>query len=108
MSGGGMSLLEKPEKVYLGNTNFIYALSDGMQNPGNVRETFFFSAMSVNHTVMASPVSDFIVDGHTFEVGGKGKTGKQVKDVEDAHIVKDDIEHAYMNIIPLWAFGLNY
>ena len=108
MSGGGMSLLEKPEKVYLGNTNFIYALSDGMQNPGNVRETFFFSAMSVNHTVMASPVSDFIVDGHTFEVGGKGKTGKQVKDVEDAYIVKDDIEHAYMNIIPLWAFGLNY
>ena len=108
MSGGGMSLLEKPEKVYLGNTNFIYALSDGMQNPGNVRETFFFSAMSGNHTVMASPVSDFIVDGHTFEVGGKGKTGKQVKDVEDAYIVKDDIEHAYMNIIPLWAFGLNY
>ena len=103
-----MSRLEKPEKVYLGNTNVIYALSDGMQNPGNVRETFFFSAMSVNHTVMASPVSDFIVDGHTFEVGGKGKTGKQVKDVEDAHIVKDDIEHAYMNIIPLWAFGLNY
>ena len=81
MSGGGMSLLEKPEKVYLGNTNFIYALSDGMQNPGNVKETFFFSAMSVNHTVMASPVSDFIVDGHTFEVGGKGKTGKQVKHI---------------------------
>ena len=108
MSGGGMSLFEKPEKVYLGNTNFIYALSDGMQNPGNVRETFFLSAMSVNHTVTASPVADFVVDGHTFEVGGKGKTGKQVKDVGDAYIVKDDIEHAYMNIIPLWAFGLDY
>ncbi len=108
MSGGGMSIFEKPEKVYLGNTNFIYALSDGMQNPGNVRETFFLSAMSVNHTVTASPVADFVVDGHTFEVGGKGKTGKQVKDVGDAYIVKDDIEHAYMNIIPLWAFGLDY
>ena len=108
MSGGGMSLFEKPEKVYLGNTNFIYALSDGMQNPGNVRETFFLSAMSVNHTVTASPVADFVVEGHTFEVGGKGKTGKQVKDVGDAYIVKDDIEHAYMNIIPLWAFGLDY
>ncbi len=108
MSGGGMSLFEKPEKVYLGNTNFIYALSDGMQNPGNVRETFFLSAMSVNHTVTASPVADFVVEGHTFEVGGKGKIGKQVKDVGDAYIVKDDIEHAYMNIIPLWAFGLDY
>ena len=64
--------------------------------------------MSVNHKVMASPVSDFLVDGHTFEVGGRGKTGRQIRDVEEAYIVRDDIEHAYMNVIPLWSFGLNY
>ena len=104
----GMSLVEKTEKVYLGNTNFIYALADGSQDTGNVRETFFLCALSVNHKVMASPVSDFLVDGHTFEVGGRGKTGRQIRDVTDAYIVKDDIEHAYMNVIPLWAFGLNY
>ena len=104
----GMSLVEKTEKVYLGNPNFIYALADGKQDIGNVRETFFLCAMSVNHKVMASPVSDFLVDGHTFEVGGRGKTGRQIRDVEEAYIVRDDIERAYMNVIPLWAFGLNY
>ena len=104
----GMALVEKTEKVYLGNTNFIHALSDGNPDTGNIRETFFLSALAVNHKVTASPVSDFLVDGHTFEVGGRGKSGKQVREVEDAYIVKDDIEHAYMNIIPLWAFGLNY
>lgn len=104
----GMSLVEKTEKVYLGNPNFIYALADGKQDIGNVRETFFLCAMSVNHKVMASPVSDFLVDGHTFEVGGRGKTGRQIRDVEEAYIVRDDIEHAYMNVIPLWSFGLNY
>lgn len=104
----GMALVEKTEKVYLGNTNFIHALSDGNPDTGNIRETFFLSALAVNHKVTASPVSDFLVDGHTFEVGGRGKSGKQVRELEDAYIVKDDIEHAYMNIIPLWAFGLNY
>ena len=107
-AGNGMKAIEKTEKVYLGNTNFIYALSDGTPNMGNVRETFFMSALNVNYKVTASPVSDFIVDGHTFEVGGKGKTGKQIQDTEDAFIVKDDIEYAYMKIVPLWAFGLNY
>lgn len=107
-AGNGMAVIEKTEKVYLGNTNFIYALSDGAPNMGNVRETFFMSALSVNHSMTSSPVADFIVDGHTFEIGGKGKTGKQIQGTDDAFILKDDIEYAYMNIIPLWAFGLNY
>ncbi len=108
MSAGGMSLVEKVEKVYLGNTNLIYALSDGSPEIGNVRETFFLSALSLRNKVLASPVSDFLVDGHTFEVGGKSKTRKQIADISDAYVVKDDIEYAYMNTLPLWAFGLNY
>ena len=56
----------------------------------------------------ASPVSDFLVKGHTFEVGGKSKNQKQIKNIDDAFIVKDDIENAYKNIIPLWTFGFNY
>lgn len=108
VSSGGMSLVEKVEKVYLGNTNFIYALSDGSPEIGNVRETFFLSSLSLRNKVLASPVSDFLVDGRTFEVGGKSKTRKQITDVKDAYVVKDDIEYAYMNILPLWSFGLNY
>ena len=108
VAGSGMRVMEKPEKIYLGNTNFIYALADGTPNIGNVRETFFLSALCINYRPTASPVSDFIVDGRTFEVGGKGKTGKQIQGTENAYIVKDDIEYAYRNTIPLWSFGLNY
>ncbi len=104
----GMAQMEKVEKVYLGNTNFIYALSDGSPETGNVRETFFLSSMLLKNKVTSSPVSDFLIDGYTFEVGGKGKTSKQVKDVNDSFIVKDDIEYAYRNILPLWSFGMNY
>ena len=64
--------------------------------------------MAVNHRVAASPVSDFIVDGRTFEVGGRNKKRKQVAEIENAYVVKDDIEYAYRNTIPLWMFGLNY
>ncbi len=105
---GGMSMVEKVEKVYLGDTNLIYALSGGTPEIGNVRETFFLSAMSSRNKVTASQVSDFVIDGHTFEVGGKSKTQRQIKNVEDAFVVKDDIEFAHLNILPLWSFGLNY
>jgi hypothetical protein len=72
------------------------------------RETFFYCALCVNNKVTSSPVADFLVDGHTFEVGGKSKKQKQIKGTEDAFVVKDDIENAYLNILPLWSFGFNY
>lgn len=104
----GMAAMEKVEKVYLNNTNLIYALAPEGAEVGNVRETFFLSALRVDNKVTASKVSDFLVDGHTFEVGGKGKTQKQLGGIADAFVVKDDIEYSYNNIIPLWAFGMNY
>lgn len=104
----GMDLVQKVDKIYLGNTCFIYALADENPEIGNIRETFFYCAMCVNHKVTSSPAADFLVKGHTFEVGGKSKKQKQIKSVNDAFIVKDDIENAYMNIIPLWTFGFNY
>ena len=108
LNDGGMEILEKVDKVYLANTNLIYALSGDASEIGNVRETFFFSAMSVNQQVFASQVSDFKINEYTFEVGGKSKKQKQIRNIENAFVVKDDIEHAYMNIVPLWQFGLNY
>lgn len=104
----GMDLVQKVDKIYLGNPCFIYALADDSPEIGNIRETFFYCAMCVNHKVTASPAADFLVKGHTFEVGGKSKKQKQIKNVNDAFVVKDDIENSYMNIIPLWTFGFNY
>ena len=104
----GMELVQKTDKIYLGNPCFIYALADENPEIGNIRETFFYCSLSVNNKVTSSPAADFLVGGHTFEVGGKSKKQKQVKGIEDAFIVKDDIENAYFNIIPLWTFGFNY
>lgn len=104
----GIRLLGKVNKVYLDNPNLAYALSDTEPDMGNLRETAFFSSVRVKHAVEASPVSDFKVGKYTFEVGGKSKGKKQVKEVSDAYVVKDDIEYGSRNIVPLWAFGLLY
>ena len=104
----GYKLLGKVNKIYLNNPNLAYVLSDDEPDTGNVRETMFLSWMRVTHKVTASSVADFKVGKYTFEVGGKNKKQKQIQGVEDAFIVKDDIEYGYQNVIPLWAFGLLY
>lgn len=104
----GMKVLEKVDKIYLSNTNLIYSQADDKPEIGNIRETAFFSLMQVNNIVASSSVSDFQIEDYTFEVGGKSKTARQIKNLKSAYIVKDDIEFGYNNIIPLWAFGFNY
>lgn len=104
----GIGALGKTEKVYLDNTNILYNLSDGNEDVGTVRETFFFNQMRVNHKVTASVASDFCIDDMTFEVGGKSKGASQLKGVERGFVVRDDMEYGYGNVVPLWAFGLEY
>jgi predicted AAA+ superfamily ATPase len=103
-----MALLEKIDKIYLSNPTLCCAQSGGKPDIGNLRETAFLSLMRVNNRVASSPVSDFLIDGMTFEVGGKNKKKKQIETAENGFVVKDDIEHGFLNTIPLWAFGLNY
>lgn len=100
--------MSKVEKVYLDNTNLIYCLSSGSEDIGSVRETFFYNQLRVGYDVTSSAVADFEVEGATFEIGGPGKTGFQVKDVSSAYVVKDGIEAGWGNVVPLWAFGLLY
>ena len=105
---GGIRGLGKVEKLYLDNTNLIYALSPEHADIGNVRETFFMNQMRVMNDVTSSSISDFEINGKTFEIGGRKKGQKQIENAEEGYIVKDDIESGYANVIPLWAFGLNY
>lgn len=107
-STGGIRGLGKVEKLYLDNTNLIYALSPEHADIGNVRETFFMNQMRVMNDVTSSSISDFEIDGKTFEIGGRKKGQKQIENAEEGYIVKDDIESGYANVIPLWTFGLNY
>lgn len=105
----GVSLLQKPEKIYLNNSNLIHTLSAESSDTGNERETFFINQLSESHIVTYSDKSDFMVDNKfTFEIGGKNKTGKQIKDIEHSYIAADNIEHGYKNKIPLWLFGFLY
>ncbi len=105
---GGIRGLGKTEKVYLDNTNIAYSLGQESTNIGNIRETFFYNQMRVNNPVIVSKISDFEINGMTFEIGGRKKGQKQISGLDKAYIVKDDIEYGYGNVIPLWTFGLNY
>ena len=105
---GGIRRLGKVEKIYLDNTNLIYNLGGEKAEIGNVRETFFFNQMRVNHDIITSSVSDFRIDDYTFEIGGRKKGKKQIENIPNAFVIKDDIEFASGNIIPLWHFGFNY
>ena len=105
---GGIRGLGKVDKVYLDNPNLVYALADQTADTGNLRETFFFNQTRVNHDTITSSVPDFRIDDYTFEVGGRNKKQKQLQGIEQGYVVKDDIESGYMNVIPLWQFGLNY
>ncbi len=104
----GIRGLGKVDKVYLDNVNIIFNLVGDKSNIGNIRETFFFNQMRVKNEVISSKNADFIIDNYTFEAGGKNKQQNQIEKDGKSFIVKDDIEFGYLNVIPLWAFGLNY
>ena len=103
----GMRNLGKVEKVYVDNPSLMSVLTP-TPNIGNVRETFFYNQMREKQNITSSKVSDFTINGYTFEIGGKKKGKKQIEDVKDGRIVKDDIETGHGIIIPLWYFGMNY
>ena len=104
----GIRGLGKVEKVYLDNTNLIYSLAEDDVNVGNLRKTFFLNQMRVNNHVVSSSETDFKIGEFSFEIGGRTKGNRQIQNLGNAYIVKDDIEFSSDNIIPLWWFGLNY
>jgi predicted AAA+ superfamily ATPase len=101
--------LQKPEKIYLENTNLAYTLAENNTDIGNMRETFFLNQLSYSHTVEYPNRGDFWVDKKfLFEIGGKSKPGKQIKDTSNAYIVADNIEYGFDKKIPFWLFGMLY
>ena len=107
-STGGIRGLGKVNKLYLGNTNLAYLLGDNAPDIGNLRETFFLNQVAVRYDVVSSPAADFCVKENTFEIGGRKKGNAQIRNVEKAYVVKDDIVFGFGNTIPLWHFGFLY
>ena len=108
-SGGkGVSTLQKPDKIFLENTNLAYALKE-KPDIGNIRETFVFNQLVNAGLEVNSPKEgDFIFNDYTLEVGGKGKNSSQVKHLEKYLIASDDIETGGGNKVPIWLFGFLY
>lgn len=105
----GISKLQKPNKLYLENTNFSYAIAPNNTNIGNLRETFFLNQLSYQNRVNYTEKTDFVVnDKLFFEIGGKNKNQVQIQTLENAYIVSDSIEYGTANRIPLWLFGFLY
>lgn len=105
----GIGVLTKPEKVYLNNSNLMYALAKENTNIGNVRETFFLNQIKGLYGINLSEHADFLIDHTiTFEIGGKNKTKKQIAKIDNAYIAKDQIEIGFDKIIPVWLFGFIY
>jgi len=103
------TILGKIEKLYLGNSNIAYSLSeDGIINGGNMRETNFLAWTRQVCKPTSSKISDFEINGITFEVGGKNKKGQQIKETQSGYLVKDDLEYASGHSIPIWMFGFLY
>lgn len=105
----GIGALQKPDKLYLDNTNLMYLFRGANADPGNLRETFLASQLSQTNRVAYSGTGDFLVDDrYTIEVGGKNKTRRQIRDTADAWIASDDIEYGNGRKVPLWLFGFLY
>ena len=108
-SGNSIAKLQKPEKLYLDNTNLLISLSNENNSVGTVRETFFYNQLNIKHNVYEPKQGDFDIDGQIiFEVGGRNKKQKQIKGLTKAFIVKDELEYPIDNAIPLWLFGFTY
>lgn len=100
--------MQKPDKLYLSNTNLFPTLCNNSEK-GTIRETFFASAVSFGYSIYYVNQGDFLVDEkYIVEIGGKSKSFKQIKDIDNSFVVADDIEVGFANKIPLWLFGFLY
>jgi predicted AAA+ superfamily ATPase len=105
----GISSLAKPEKIYLNNTNQIFAFDSNKPDIGNLRETFFFNQLQAISAITSASKADFTVDNkYVFEVGGKNKGHEQIVGMENAFLALDNLEYGFGNKIPLWLFGMLY
>lgn len=105
----GISMLNKPDKIFLNNPNLHEAFSVNRTELGTLRESFFVNQLQGLHKLTLPVKGDFLVDNtYTFEIGGKNKTKSQINGIPNAFLVKDTIENGTNGVIPLLLFGFMY
>ena len=102
--------LSKPDKVYLENSNIMYALAPTKVEIGTLREVFAVGSLSQSHIVeYGKTQGDFKIDGrYTFEIGGRNKNFTQIAGLKDSYIFADDWDMPDGAKLPLWMLGFLY
>lgn len=116
----GIAALAKPDKIFLDNTNLLYALAPNQWATGTMRETFFLNQLSfleyeahiLPPEIRLPKQGDFVLldkfDRYVFEVGGPKKSSKQIGNETNRFVVTDSEITGSAHRIPLWLFGLLY
>lgn len=101
--------MQKPDKIFLHNTNLICALSN-KTNIGTLRECFVVNQLSAKHSVeYGKDCGDFKIDNKwTIEVGGQDKRFNQIADVPNSFVLADNLDFPIGKKIPLWLIGFTY
>jgi hypothetical protein len=115
----GVSVLQKPDKVYLDNPNLVYALAPQHANIEAIRETFFYNQLDYLQQELLNPPEillpkkgNFVLktknERLVFEIGGPNKTNRQIADEPNAYLAIDIEKSAQAHKVPLWLFGFLY
>lgn len=100
---------KKPNKVYLHNTNLLYAIAPDNVNDNNLRETFFYNQVGPGRSITSTDRGHFLVnDQFNFEITGSLLSPESKIRTEDHFVAADMIERGEGNRIPLWLFGFLY
>ena len=110
----GSAAVRKPAKIYLA-TPTLYAAVAGVKglqlSASTLREAFFVSQMAGEYPITAHGTADIRVGGEhplVVEIGGPGKTQKQLPLDARGVLALDGLEHGLGRTVPLWAFGFVY
>jgi predicted AAA+ superfamily ATPase len=104
-----VSSLNKPDKIWLNNTNLMHLMGRENVNTGTIRETFVLQNLANSAEISLPEQGDLLINQqYTLEIGGPGKNHTQIKDLANAFVVKDDIELGHATTIPMWQFGFLY
>lgn len=108
----GHLLVRHAKKVFLDNPNLLIAINNYIgknEEIGTLRELFVLNQLQ-NKGFIPTYVKDgdFEVNGYVFEVGGKNKDFKQIKNIKKSFLVLDDIIVGSKDKIPLYLFGFLY
>jgi len=109
----GSNILRQTEKMYLDNPDLYQSIIEeiGYESKiGTIREIFFIKMLkNSGNKIYYSETGDFEVNNTIFEIGGKSKSKKQIKNnLDNAYLVKDDILYGNRLEIPLYLFGFLY